>query len=177
MVGWNLHEGYGYFLGWKRHKQKYKFFNKKRIHSCKKTRKCIDRINTIIPQFSNMVTEENTHSGKYYIDRKIIAVPIVKIMEKELTVGDYNIIPNLLKKKFSFWNKDILIYFTLLHEYRHSKQSRFTYDFEKSLISKLPDNKFRSLLYRYLPSEFDADRWALKFIKKHWDFLIKHKVN
>jgi hypothetical protein len=145
---------------------------KDNTHSCKTVRKLIKNIAKILPEISEKIVENNTVGPRYYFEADIISMPGIQRFNEQKE--KYQYLRQLLKNKFGFCTNELLACHAILHEYRHSKQKHWTYGTEDKICSILPNDNIGEVLYRYLPSEFDADRWAIRFIKKHWITLFPY---
>jgi hypothetical protein len=141
---------------------------------------CVNKLSNLLPDITNKIRYSN---DKIYVlgynkgivvphysrSKKCINMPSLYLIEKTLKYArSYNNYIRYLQKYFGQFNKKLLTYFILLHEYKHSQQSDKLIEQNYYLykLAKTIDD------VRNIPFEKEADDFAFNFIKEHWDFLM-----
>ena len=105
----------------------------------------------------------------YYPEERIIQISNV-IDEVELEGNKF--LEKYLYEEFNFYiQRDKMFIFSLLHEIGHY----FTFDMNNydnycKMLKTIPDDDY--LEYRKIPEEYEADKWAIEFIKNNKDILL-----
>lgn len=105
----------------------------------------------------------------YYPEERIIQISNV-IDEVELEGNKF--LEKYLYDEFNFYiQRDKMFIFSLLHEIGHY----FTFDMNNydnycKTLKTIPDDDY--LEYRKIPEEYEADKWAIEFIKNNRDILL-----
>lgn len=105
----------------------------------------------------------------YYPEERIIQISNV-IDEVELEGN--NFLESYLYDEFDLYiQRDKMFIFSILHEIGHY----FTFDMSDydnycEMLKNIPDDDY--LEYRKIPEEYDADKWAVEFIKNNKDILL-----
>ena len=104
----------------------------------------------------------------YYPEERIIQISNV-IDEVELEGNKF--LESYLYNEFDlFIQRDKMFIFSILHEIGHY----FTFDMSNydnycEMLKNIPDDNY--LEYRKIPDEYNADKWAVEFIKNN-DFIL-----
>ena len=105
----------------------------------------------------------------YYPEERIIQISNV-VDEVELEGNKF--LEKYLYEEFNFYiQRDKMFIFSLLHEIGHY----FTFDMNNydnycKMLKTIPDDDY--LEYRKIPEEYEADKWAIEFIKNNKDILL-----
>ena len=120
------------------------------------------------PELSRESFEEGS-MFLYYPEERIIQISNV-IDEVELEGNKF--LEKYLYEEFNFYiQRDKMFIFSLLHEIGHY----FTFDMNNydnycKMLKTIPDDDY--LEYRKIPEEYEADKWAIEFIKNNKDILL-----
>ena len=127
----------------------------------------VDYVIDIYPELSRDSFEEGP-MFIYYPEERIIQISNV-IDEIELEGNKF--LESYLYDEFDlFIQRDKMFIFSLLHEIGHY----FTFDMSNydnycEMLKNIPDDNY--LEYRKIPDEYNADKWAVDFIKNN-DFIL-----
>lgn len=105
----------------------------------------------------------------YYPEERIIQISNV-IDEVELEGN--NFLESYLYDEFDLYiQRDKMFIFSILHEIGHY----FTFDMSDydnycEMLKNIPDDDYSE--YRKIPEEYNADKWAVEFIKNNKDILL-----
>ena len=130
--------------------------------------KIVDYVIDIYPELSRDSFEEGS-MFVYYPEERIIQISNV-VDEIELEGNKF--LEKYLFEEFNFYiQRDKMFIFSLLHEIGHY----FTFDMNNydnycKMLKTIPDDDY--LEYRKIPEEYEADKWAIEFIKNNRDILL-----
>ena len=128
----------------------------------------VDYVIDKYPELSRESFEEGS-MFLYYPEERIIQISNV-IDEVELEGNKF--LEKYLYEEFNFYiQRDKMFIFSLLHEIGHY----FTFDMNNydnycKMLKTIPDDDY--LEYRKIPEEYEADKWAIEFIKNNRDILL-----
>lgn len=128
----------------------------------------VDYVIDKYPELSRESFEEGS-MFLYYPEERIIQISNV-IDEVELEGNKF--LEKYLYEEFNFYiQQDKMFIFSLLHEIGHY----FTFDMDNydnycKMLKTIPDDDY--LEYRKIPEEYEADKWAIEFIKNNKDILL-----
>ena len=128
----------------------------------------VDYVIDKYPELSRESFEEGS-MFIYYPEERIIQISNV-IDEVELEGNKF--LEKYLYEEFNFYiQRDKMFIFSLLHEIGHY----FTFDMNNydnycKMLKTIPDDDY--LEYRKIPEEYEADKWAIEFIKNNRDILL-----
>ena len=130
--------------------------------------KVVDYVIDKFPELSRDSFEEGS-MFVYYPEERIIQISNV-VDEIELEGNKF--LEKYLFEEFNFYiQRDKMFIFSLLHEIGHY----FTFDMNNyfeycRMLRDIPDDDYAK--YRKIPEEYEADKWAIEFIKNNKDILL-----
>lgn len=131
---------------------------------------CVSKIAEIIPGFNQMVQCRNVAPSYSPYDCEITMCTLKWLRNDDKKFFKFFL--RFINKKFKIVNKKLLIYFILLHEYGHSKCKHSTTYTERVKVQSIRNEQKQMKAYRNLKSEKFCDKYAERFIKENWDFLM-----
>lgn len=130
--------------------------------------KVVDYVIDIYPELSRDSFEEGP-MFIYYPEERIIQISNV-IDEIELEGNKF--LEKYLFEEFDLYiQQDKMFVFSILHEIGHYFTfDMINYDNYCEMLRNIPDDDYSE--YRKIPEEYNADKWAVEFIKNNKNILL-----